>query len=135
MDVGPGMPDFINCDVMFFVNLRSGTIDLPKFGAGTAGYQWPLCECGYSRDPQFGGTGAAVLGSLEGQAVYATLILEGIDGPFTVSGEIGGAALVATADSLANGGVLYLVPEPASLAFLAIGGLACCHRSRGRRRR
>jgi len=131
MDVGPGMPGFINCDVMFFVNLRSGAIDLPKFGAGTAGYQWPLSECGYSRDPQFGGSGAVLLEAMQGQAVYATLILEGLEGPFTLSGETDGATSVATADTLANGEVLYLVPvdadnparvipEPATMALLGL---------------
>jgi hypothetical protein len=115
MDVGPGLPDFVGFDALFFINTLWGT-DLadPQFGIGEDGtlFSHRLIEQGWARDPFYGGGGPEELGLLASQGVYATLIPEGLTGRFSMCAELDGQLFVAVLDDLQNGEALFLVPEP-----------------------
>jgi hypothetical protein len=90
-----------------------------------------LLRQGYALNPMFGGSGPEGMPSLDARRVYATLILREQAGRFSLSAIVDGVFYQATTPDLPSGEALFLViPEPASLAILAVGGLACLLRRR-----
>ena len=132
MDVGPGMPDFVGYDALLFVNMTAQTVTDPGFGIHVpdAYYATPLVAQGFELDPMFGGSGPVTLDAMQGLGVYATMIPEDY-APATywmhgsVRGELSHSTLVG---SLMNGQAIYLVPEPTSLATVAIVGMVALRR-------
>jgi hypothetical protein len=122
-------------DGLFLMNLLSAdALDDPAFGVGDLGthHVQGLIRQGYERNPMFGGAGPEGLGPLGPRAVYMTMIPREQTGLFTVSASVAGESYLAAMDDLGNGEAMFLVvPEPTSLAILALGGLACLA---GRRR-
>ncbi len=88
-----------------------------------------LMAGGFERAPLFGGAGLEPLASLAPGEVYAMLVPEGVshfnmmaqDGKFTY------------AETLGYGESIYMVPEPAAVVILVLGGALAmlCHRRRG----
>lgn len=77
MDQGPDGYDhpWEGFDLLLFMNLGSESLDVPLLSAGSNLTE--LVVGGFSRDPQFGGTGEQFLTELEAHRVYGTLVPNG----------------------------------------------------------
>jgi hypothetical protein len=126
---GPaGYADIIpGYDMLLLVNLGNQALANPALGIVEAGSDpgWlqPLLQRGAARNPDFGGGGAAALGSLAPHAIYATLIPE--NGTAFNLGFNGGVVTGLHADigtPLFLTAQAQLVPEPA-VVWLMLGGM------------
>lgn len=119
----PGVDlDIAGFDVLLLLANTSLTIADPQLGAN--GLLSPLLLGGFERSEVFGGTGLEELEALLPGSVYATLIPEGLSGPFSV-GFNGVVVPVNEGDfELVSGGRIatVVIPEPtgALLAGLAV---------------
>lgn len=110
--------DWHGYDLLLFANLSDSPISNPTLGIGTAGHASSLMAGGYTRDTLFGGTGAVSLATIDGHAVYGTLVPE----PLTEDINIGGFENFAFGESLANGETLYLTESSfSSIADASVG--------------
>jgi len=107
LDVAPSGRDFVGHDAVFVINLSGGPIDGVATSVGVdgsgAGAPRPLVVRGVSHNPAFGGTGPQVLASLASDGVWTTLVPDEAD-QFTLA-----QGATSATDTLANGGVIYLV--------------------------
>lgn len=132
LDVGPTgySDDYRGYDMLLLINLSDDPLTDPMLGAGysaeTTGLT-PLMTGGWAASPTFGGPGFSVLSTLGGHEVWATLVYEAWD---SVNADVYGAWKPLEGVSLTNGQSAFLVPEPATLALLALGGLALMRRRR-----
>jgi hypothetical protein len=130
MDTGAGAlaQDWDGFDMLLFVNLTDRPLEAPEVGIGREGYLIPLMQGGFERSALFGGTGYEVVDALPAHGVYAMLVPEG-SARFNMMAE-GCGCEFSTLLALAPGGAMYLLPEPATLSLLALGGLGLLARRR-----
>lgn len=112
-------PAFTGFDALLFINLTANPFSTPEMTLGGALQQ--LLDRGYVNNPVFGGSGPVLVGSLAGNAVYATLVPAGSTANPSVQITSGGNDFSASGTSIANGQALYVVPEPGTLLMLAAG--------------
>jgi len=109
LDVGPaGYADnYVDFDMLLYINLLNTSLDGPKFGAGAAGFSTALQQRGYTNEPLFGGAGVQTLSQLGAFLVYATLVPTGTTnylGAFSRNG----TTYSASAATLSYGVPLYI---------------------------
>ena len=123
--------------MLLFLNLTADALIDPMLGfdplANDPAFRQSLLSGGFATQAAFGGSGPAVLGSLGGFGVYATLVSEG-------AGFFNASAVGATSVSgelLGDGDFAYLlraqsVPEASALGLfgLALAGLGLAARRR-----
>ena len=127
MDTGAGSmaQNWAGFDMLYLVNLSDKPLELPYLGVGAKGYAMSLMTGGWARDPLFGGNGLyGWLSALEPGQVYALLIPGGI----TNFNMMAGGGNFTWQETLANGGAMYMIPEPASAMLLVLGALAVLRR-------
>jgi hypothetical protein len=133
--------DFTGYDMLLFINMSSSALASPMLGIDPAGldptFSSSLLLGGVANDVQFGGSGARVMSSLGGYAIYATLIPEG----GTIF-NIGYDGLTAGGIDLSkNNGRMFVdalgatlpVPEPTSWTMFVVGLSAMALMARRRR--
>ena len=134
MDEGPASlaQNWDGFDMLLMLNLTDNALSHPKLGVGSEGYLADLMTGGFAVSTLFGGPGPKVLGELPAHGVYATLVPENAN-HFNM---IADGCRFAYGDSLRHGEALYMVPEPATVTMLILGGagLLACRRRRRRRR-
>jgi hypothetical protein len=139
LDLGPTgyADDYAGFDMLLFLNLTADALIDPMLGfdplANDPAFRQSLLSGGFATQAAFGGSGPAVLGSLGGFGVYATLVSEG-------AGFFNASAVGATSVSgelLGDGDFAYLlraqsVPEASALGLfgLALAGLGLVARRR-----
>jgi hypothetical protein len=109
-------------DMLLMVNLSDCALLNPKLGVGRDGWLLDALVGGFVRDPAFGGAGYDMLDNLPARGVYAVLVPEGA----TWFNAIVDGSAGASQETLGLGGTMYLtaVPEPATLALVALGAAA-----------
>lgn len=130
MDTGAGTlaQDWDGFDMLLLVNLTDKPLEAPEMGVGREGYLIPLMQGGFERSALFGGAGYEVVDALPAYGVYAMLVPEGSTS-FNMMAE---GCEFSTLLSLDPGGAMYLLPEPATLVLLALGGLGVLVRCKPR---
>ncbi|KPL02111.1 MAG: hypothetical protein AMK75_03225, partial [Planctomycetes bacterium SM23_65] len=131
MDNGPAglAQHWDGFDMLLMVNLTDNDLMHPQVGAGRAALLPDIRVNGYGRSPLFGGAGPEVLDNLPAHAVWVTLVPEGT----TDFNMLADGCQLAYAESLGDGDVLYMVPEPTTVTLMVFGiGAAALV---GRRRR
>jgi hypothetical protein len=94
-----------------------------------------LLQGGFATEAAFGGSGATLIGSLAGNAVYGTLVpagtsvLPSVQFTSPTSGQTFGASGV----SISDGQALYVVPEPSTVAMALMGAFGLLVALRRRR--
>jgi MYXO-CTERM domain-containing protein len=119
-------PAFTGYDALLFINLTGNAFNSPEFTLG--GTLENLQNRGFANNPAFGGSGPVLVGSLNGDAVYATLVPTGTDAnpSIQVTSSTSGFTFNASGAAIDNGQALYVAPEPSSVAMALFGafGLA-----------
>ena len=129
-DVGPDPYDwdFAGFDMLLFVNLTGAALDAPVLGVDPGGQDAGFLRALAARNGMLGPL--EDLPALGPDAVWATLIPE--DGT-TFNATLNGAGIVGISGTQLHVGeaaFIHLVPEPATLFLLGIGGLAMLRRKR-----
>jgi hypothetical protein len=131
MDTGPAglTQNWDGFDMLLLVNLTDTALTGPRLGAGRAGYLLDTLVGGFARDPAFGGTGYDWLDELPAHGVYATLVPEGST-EFSMAFNDANIPCASANTLVYNQPVYDVVPEPATLSLLALGGLMALRRRR-----
>jgi len=91
-----------------FVNLTTNTtLQLPKLGAGQAGYLQGLLEGGLANDSSAGGKGPQAITQLTPGQIFVTLVPASTTG-FSIQATVNGQAYRASTPVLANNQAMYL---------------------------
>ena len=129
MDQGAGnlAEDWDGFAMLCFVHMSAEPLEVPLLGVGSEGFLMNLMQGGWGRNPLFGGNGQyGLLTALDPGQVYATLIPAGT----TNFNMMASGYNFSWQENLAVGDAMYMVavPEPATLALVALGGLALLRR-------
>ena len=128
MDEGPASlaHSWDGFDMLLYANLIGQPLEGPTVGVGAPGMLLTLMEGGLACRAEFGGAGYEYMAALEAGAVYALLVPEGS----THFSMLAGDCAFTHAETLGHGQALYMMPEPATLVLLAVGGLLALVRRR-----